>query len=173
MWLTAVGLCAAGLAAIIIEFFVPAAGIIGLLGFGSIVGGIVVAYTNYGAVVGSIYLITMVIVTPAIIAIYFKLFPKSFVGKWLILGNAAPSEIKTNPEASDATTGMDQADARNELVGRAGTTVSMLRPSGMVRIDGKRYSVVTGGEFIDRGEAVVVTRVAGNRIHVRKGAHTE
>ena len=60
MWLTAVGLCAAGLAAIIVEFFVPAAGIVGLLGFGSIAGGIVLAYSNYGPVVGSIYLIQAV-----------------------------------------------------------------------------------------------------------------
>ena len=169
MWLTAVGLCAAGLAAIIVEFFVPAAGIVGLLGFGSIVGGIVVAYSNYGPVVGSIYLITMVIITPAIIAIYFKIFPKSFVGKWLILGGVAQSG-KLTGTTSDSR-GEDKISEQDELVGRTGTTVSMLRPSGTVRIEGKRYSVVTGGEFVDRGEVVVVTRVAGNRIHVRKGAH--
>ena len=85
-WLTSLGLCLAGLVAIIIEFFVPAAGIIGVLGLGSIVGGIVVAYRVYGTVIGSIYLIGAAIATPAVVIMYFKLFPKSFVGRWLILG---------------------------------------------------------------------------------------
>ena len=35
-WLLSLGLCLAGLAAIIIEFFVPAAGLIGVVGLGSI-----------------------------------------------------------------------------------------------------------------------------------------
>lgn len=159
-WLTAVGLCVAGLIAIIIEFFVPAAGIIGVLGIGSIVGGIVVAYTQYGTVVGSIFVICAAVITPIVVMLYFKIFPRSFVGRWLILGN----KIDT---ASEEETEPSQPNDVAALVGQTGTAVTILRPAGMARIDGRKHSVVTGGEFIEPGSAIVVTRVQGNRIHVK------
>jgi membrane-bound serine protease (ClpP class) len=161
-WLTALGLCVAGLAAIIVEFFVPAAGIIGLLGLGSIVGGIVIAYSNHGNLVGSLYLIGAVVATPAVIAAYFKLFPKSAVGRWLILGSRGAEETAT-PAGSSS-----EVDDPPELRGSRGTTVSALRPAGTVRIDGRKYSVVTGGEFVEPGRDVVVTEVRGAVIRVRE-----
>lgn len=195
-WLTALGLCLAGLAAIIIEFFVPAAGIIGVLGLASIVGGIVVAYTEYGAVVGSMFVIGAAIATPAVVILYFKIFPKSFVGRWLILGNRGIPEsatqnkarLKTGTDASNDARNDVRSDVRNDarsdagadprsdagdvvrddpLVGKTGFAVSILRPAGVARFDGRKYSVVTGGEFINAGSEVIVTRVQGNRIHVK------
>jgi membrane-bound ClpP family serine protease len=38
----------------------------------------------------------------------------------------------------------------------------------MVRIGEKKYSVVTGGEFIEPGDSVNVTLVEGSRVVVRK-----
>jgi membrane-bound serine protease (ClpP class) len=183
-WLTALGLCLAGLAAIIIEFFVPAAGIIGVLGLASIVGGIVVAYTEYGAVVGSMFVIGAAIATPAVVFLYFKIFPKSFVGRWLILGNRGIPDSTTQNGARVKIGNDVRNDARNDtgadprsdagdvvrddpLVGKTGFAVSILRPAGVARFDGRKYSVVTGGEFINAGSEVIVTRVQGNRIHVK------
>jgi membrane-bound serine protease (ClpP class) len=168
-WLTALGLCVAGLAAIIVEFFVPAAGIIGLLGLGSIIGGIVIAYTNYGNLIGSLYLIGAVVATPAVIAAYFKLFPKSAVGRWLILGPRPGSDEFRG--AKDGVTPGGSASGAGDppgLRGSRGTTVSALRPAGTVRIDGRKYSVVTGGEFVEPGRDVVVTEVRGAVIRVRE-----
>ena len=159
--LTSIGLCLAGLAAIIVEFFVPAAGIIGVLGFASIVGGVVLAFVNFGTVVGASLLIAMVIVTPVVMALYFKLFPKSFVGRWLILRGGQKQE-----EGFASFT----PERYVELAGKQGEALTILRPAGMASIDGRKYSVVTGGEFISQGEAVTVIRVEGSKIVVRKGA---
>ena len=170
-WLTALGLCVAGLAAIIIEFFVPAAGIIGVLGFASMVGGIVVAYSQYGTVIGSVYLIASVVVTPIVIALYFRIFPKSAVGRWLILGGQGGAKNRDNDgEGASADDGSPAPilSRYSVLVGKTGTTVSSLRPAGTARIEGMKYSVVTGGEFVDTGREVIVTRVRGNRIHVKE-----
>ena len=175
-WLTALGLCVAGLVAIIVEFFVPAAGIIGVLGFASMVGGVVVAYSEYGAAVGSGFLIGVVVITPIVMAYYFKRFPKSFVGKWLILKKIPGLDDKdrragADISADDGSEGsLERTSNRRDLLGKRGEAVSILRPSGTVRIDGRKYSVVTGGEFIETGETVVVTRVEGNRINVRREA---
>ncbi len=164
-WLTSLGLCAAGLAAIIVEFFVPAGGIIGILGLGSIVAGIVTAYSSYGAVIGSIYLIGLVVLTPVTMAVCFKFFPRSIVGRWLILGKRPGAAADAGQSQDDAS----RCDRPSALVGASGKAFSALRPSGVAVIDGRKYSVVTGGEFLDPGTPLVVTRVDGNRIKVRKG----
>lgn len=159
-WLLSLGLCVAGLIAIVVEFFVPAGGLVGLLGFGSIIAGIVLSFVNYGTTVGTIFLVGAVLVTPGVIALYFRFFPGSFVGRWLILGGGQRREegfrSYTTPVYED-------------LVGKEGLSLTILRPSGMVQIDGKKFSVVTSGDFIDSGETVQVVRVEGSRIVVKKG----
>lgn len=159
-WLLSLGLCLAGLAAIIIEFFVPAAGLIGVLGLGSIIGGIVLAYLRYGSGVGAAFLIGTVIITPAVIALYFRLFPKSFVGRWLILKGEEKAEAGFASFTQSRYVG---------LPGKGGNALTSLRPSGIAMIDGSKHSVVTAGEFIEKGDLVVVSKVEGNRIVVRKG----
>ena len=53
------------------------------------------------------------------------------------------------------------------LIGKKGITKTILRPSGIVEIEGKRYDVVTRGEFIEPGKVVFVDEVQGNRIIVQ------
>jgi len=55
-----------------------------------------------------------------------------------------------------------------ELVGKTGTSDSILRPSGRAFIEGKSYTVEADGGFVDLGQDIVVTRVRGNRIIVKK-----
>ena len=83
MWL-AIGLAAAGVLAIIIEVFVPAAGIIGIAGLGAIVASVVIVFQRLGNLIGSIYLAVVLVIVPVFIVLYFKFFPRSPVGRWLI-----------------------------------------------------------------------------------------
>ncbi len=53
------------------------------------------------------------------------------------------------------------------LVGKHGFATSFLRPAGVAAIDGQRIDVLSEGEFVPAGSAVVVTRVEGARIFVR------
>jgi len=54
------------------------------------------------------------------------------------------------------------------LVGKTGVSDSILRPSGKAMIDDRIYTVETEGEFLDPGKGIIVTRVRGNRIIVKK-----
>ena len=54
------------------------------------------------------------------------------------------------------------------LTGKIGVSDSVLRPSGRAVFDGKIYSVEADGEFIENGKGIIVTRVRGNRIIVRR-----
>lgn len=54
------------------------------------------------------------------------------------------------------------------LKGRQGKTMTVLRPSGKVEIAGEVYDAVTAGEFIDKGEDIVVNRVEATQLYVEK-----
>jgi membrane-bound serine protease (ClpP class) len=53
-------------------------------------------------------------------------------------------------------------------LGKSGTAHTPLRPAGIAVFDGERVDVVSDGEFIDAGTPIVVIRVDGNRIVVRR-----
>ena len=52
------------------------------------------------------------------------------------------------------------------LIDRTGETVTRLNPSGKARIDGRVYDVISRGQMIDKGEAVVVVEAVANRVVV-------
>ena len=151
MWL-AVGLAAAGLLAILAEMFLPTAGVLGAAGLGSIIASIVVVYRRFGSLAGSLYLAAVAVLIPVLIALYFKFFPHSPMGRWLM--------IRKGPGAEPGPYG--------ELAGREGRTLTVLRPVGLVRIGDRKYSAVSGGEFIERARQVKVLKVEGSRILVRE-----
>ncbi|MDA3941035.1 MAG: hypothetical protein PF693_17275 [Spirochaetia bacterium] len=143
------GLFFIGLIAIIVEFFVPAAGIIGIIGGGSIIGSVVMAYLNYG------------ILTPLLIMSYFKIFPKTIIGKKLILN--------TNLSPDSGFTSFAQGKYRN-LKGSSGIVLKDMRPTGIVEIEGQKFNALTNGEYLTSGSSIQVFKVEGNRVFVKKRA---
>ena len=61
-----------------------------------------------------------------------------------------------------------ETDAYANLLGLEGVTMSICRPSGKVKIGSERYDVVSDGDFIEKGERVIVKKVDGNKILVSK-----
>jgi membrane-bound serine protease (ClpP class) len=64
--------------------------------------------------------------------------------------------------------GFITAPARPELVGKDGTAITDLRPSGTARIGEERIDVVTEGEYVAQGSRVQVVRSDGYRHVVRR-----
>ena len=159
MVLLAVGLYIIGYIAIIAEFFIPAGGFVGLVGVGSIAGGIILVYRNYGNRLGLVFLVTALILTPVLMVLYFKYFPGSFVGRRLILFKDQKKE-----QGFTAHT----ISVYEKLEGKEGTSLTPLRPAGTVLIDNRRYSVVTSGEFIETGRKIKVLKVEGGKMIVEK-----
>lgn len=148
--ITNIILAVVGFGAIILEFFVPAAGIIGILGGGCVITATVFTYLNYGLIPGTLFLFSCLVIGPVIFILYFKLFPKSFVGKRLILHNTLENE-----------------SSADELIGQSGISLTPLRPVGEILINKKRYNGLTSGEFISTDTTVVVVAVEGNKIIVK------
>jgi membrane-bound serine protease (ClpP class) len=87
-----------------------------------------------------------------------RLLPRLPFGRRLVL--------ETDMQANLGYGSAPETDRR--WLGRSGTAVSPLRPAGIAEIDGTRIDVVSDGEFIEAGTLIVVTRVDGNRIVVRR-----
>jgi membrane-bound serine protease (ClpP class) len=52
--------------------------------------------------------------------------------------------------------------------GDTGVALTILRPAGKVRIDGRTVGAISEGDFIDRRHEVEVVRVEGDRVFVRR-----
>jgi membrane-bound serine protease (ClpP class) len=53
-------------------------------------------------------------------------------------------------------------------VGKTGVAITTLRPSGTALVEDKRIDVVTVGDFIEKDTEIVIIRIDGNRIVVKK-----
>ena len=55
-----------------------------------------------------------------------------------------------------------------DLNGKVRVAENLLRPTGILELDGDRMDVVTEGDFIEAGAKIRVVRVDGNRIVVEE-----
>lgn len=55
-----------------------------------------------------------------------------------------------------------------QLVGKEGTTKTIFRPIGTVEIDGKTYSAITDGQWLEKDVTVSVVSVDGTKIVVQQ-----
>ena len=56
----------------------------------------------------------------------------------------------------------------NEFINKIGITKSLLKPSGIAIVDGKRIDVISSDKFIDPDTEIIVDRVEGNQIYVKQ-----
>lgn len=153
------GLLAVGLAAIVAEMFIPAGGAIGIAGLLAIAAAIVGVYQRFGPLAGTLALAAAVVLAPVLFSTYARIFPRTFIGRLLILKKGPPDGPNPAGPARDGS---------GQLVGREGRSLTVLRPAGMAEIEGRRLNVVSAGEFIERDQPIRVVRVEGSRIVVRK-----
>jgi membrane-bound serine protease (ClpP class) len=147
---TIVALLVAGVVLLALETVLPGlvAGFVGLL---CLAAGVVLAYHDFGFSRGNLVLILVATTLVAGFFLWLRFFPRSRLGRRFVsdrriggLGNEQP-----------------------ELIGRTGTALSNLRPSGTALVDGRRVDVVTEGSMVARGSPVRVVAVEGLRVVVR------
>jgi membrane-bound serine protease (ClpP class) len=76
-------------------------------------------------------------------------------------------------EATLADARIDRSVETAISVGRTGTAITLLRPSGKAMIDNRRHDVVTRGEFLEKGTPIRVVSVKGARIVVARTSKEE
>ena len=71
------------------------------------------------------------------------------------------------PRRTDADDDSAVGDRFSSMVGSRGVAASPLRPAGTAIFEHKRISVVTDGEFVEKGSPIEVVSAQGSRVVVR------
>lgn len=158
MLLYAILLLLLGIAIVMAEAFIPSGGILGVLAAIVLVGSLIFAFKESDGT-GFIFLGVVVICVPATVIFGLKIFPKTPIGRRVILKPAVES-VEERGKA-----GVSDEDF-SHLQGKVGKTATPLRPSGIIEIDDERYSAVAEGELIDKNVDIIVVKVEGNSVVV-------
>ncbi|MHC4471473.1 MAG: NfeD family protein [Planctomycetota bacterium] len=143
-----------GFALLVLEVFVPSMGLLTVASLGFLVGAMVMGFRQ-SSDFGFALLGVAAVGVPVVLIVSFKVFPKTPLGKHMILsGPGRHPKPATRAESRD-------------LVGKEGVSLSSLRPSGIAEIAGRRIDVVTRGELVEPGVRIEVIESRGNRFVVR------
>jgi membrane-bound ClpP family serine protease len=148
-------LFAAGILLIFLEFFLPGA-IAGTFGVAALIFSLFLAGEDSMQI--GVSILIAIFFSVLVFFIMVKMFDKK-----LVLFNKMVLFDSTRTED-----GFVSNINRKDLLGLEGTTLTMLRPAGMVIINNERIDAVSEGGFIEQNAIVKVIKVEGARIVVRE-----
>jgi len=148
--LTAMLLVVAAMVLAFLEILTPS---FGLLAVGAICMGF-----SYASWLGYTMVVSAVVLGPVYVTFLVRLLPKTPLGKRMFLSRA--------PDATGH--GTPQAGTYDEVIGRTGTAVTLLRPGGMVQIADKRLPAHAETGVIEKDTPIVVVGADSMNVIVRK-----
>jgi len=150
-------LIVAAMLLIVVEICTPTFGLLGLLAIVAMGWAVYLCYTQ-NMVAGMIATIVAIILMPVYTVVAVKVLPKTALGR----------KIGLRRKAVAAGEGTPEAEGLGRYVGRVTKAETLLRPSGFVRIDGKRIVAEAESGLIAKGQAVKVVRAGGTSVTVRR-----
>lgn len=142
---------------IVVEICTPMFGTLAVAAVGALVWAVYLAF-KLSAVFGIVMIVALVLGMPVFLYWAVKVLPNTPLGKRLSLRKAPAGPGEGTPEAQDLA----------HLVGVETTAETVLRPSGTIRVEGRRIIAQAEGGFIEEGEAVRIVRAGGTHVIVRK-----
>jgi len=146
----------AAMALIVVEICTPIFGLLGVLAVGAAGWAVYLAWETH-SLFGLVMTIAVLVGLPVYTVAAVKIIPKTGLGRRLHLGRDKIAPGEGTPEAA----------ALASLVGREAPAETVLRPSGTIRIDGKRIIAHAESGMIEKGTEVRIIRAAGNHVVVR------
>jgi membrane-bound ClpP family serine protease len=152
-------LLAFGLILLTAEVFIPSGGLLGILAFGCVALSLWQAFRQSTAL-GLNFLLADFLILPVAVMVALYLWPKTPLARRVFLKPPAPEEIE----------GAHPALRLDVLLGQYGRTLTPLRPSGFVELDGRRLNALSEDGLLDAGTLVRAVRVHAGQIVVRSAA---
>ena len=146
-----------GFIVVILELFVPSAGMLGVAATMLIVSGIVLAFFH-SLYAGAVVLLITVITIPLLLLMMVKVWPHTPLGRRILLGKMEAEEVMPRSEAYTEF---------KSLVGQLGIAKTKMLPSGIVVINDRKYDAISDGFAIEAGQPIKVSAVKGNHIIVQ------
>ena len=152
MWTVVIILILVGILMLLLEILViPGSGVAGIIGFGTMIAGIWLAYARISIQAGHITLgVTLgVSIIGLLVALRSKTWNKAM--------------LKTQIDGKVRT-----IDKGNLKVGDIGITVSRCAPMGKALFADNFFEVSAYSEFIDEDKDIEVLKISGNKIFVKQ-----
>ncbi len=144
-----------GICLLIFEVFVPDFGVAGIIGFLLIIGGVYLTNNDLSTALRDLS-IAVVAASFLFIMLIRRGYSLTHLQKLVLQNNLdKESGFSSNTDAS-------------AYLGKTGETTTPLRPSGKVQFEDTELDVVSTGEHIDTNVSVIVTKVEGYKIIVRR-----
>jgi len=155
--LVIVVLVLAAMLLIVAEICTPTFGVLIALALACMAGAVYLCYT-LNDVVGIVATIAAIVGLPAYALAAVKIIPRTPLGRMLLLRRKVAKPGGGTPEAGGL----------GRLVGRTTKADTVLRPSGTVRIDGKRIVAQAESGMIEKGRDVKIVKATGTHVVVRE-----
>jgi len=155
-----------GLVLFFIEIFVPSGGLLALMGAIAVIGSLI-AFFVHDLNTGLIAFGTYVVFGPVLAWIAFRIWAASPLAKRMILGGIVEEDVDEAMQASRAKQEARLAELET-FIGKQGVTITVLRPVGVVRIDGKRVDALAESGSIEADKRIEVITVYDNQVKVRE-----
>ena len=153
---TSLALFIVGLILLIVELMIPGFGLPGISGIIFVIIGVILAMDSVSNAIFSISI--AIIITTIVGIILVKRGFESKLFKSIVLDNKHEKEK-----------GYISSETRNHgLINKNGIAASDLKPSGFIDIDGERFDSLSDDGYIPKGTAIVITRIEGSKIFVRR-----
>ena len=146
-----------GLCVMVLEVFLPSGGILGFLSLTAIIAAIATAFLEQGVAAGMAALTVAAVVVPTVLALAFRWFPETPLGRRVLPPLPDPAEMLPNAPGRRRL---------QELVGGTGRAVTEMLPWGIVEIGGIRVESVSESGPITPDTAVDVVGVQGRALTV-------
>ena len=140
-------LFAFGLLAVFAEILI-AGMIVGILGTICVIASIYMAYDTGARGLGNIFILISILSVPLFVFLWYRLASRTFA-------------ITASEE------GFTSAGGLEDLLGKEGVAITMLRPSGVANFNGRRVDVISKGEMVSKNTRIKVIEVRGNKVVVK------
>ncbi|MGE3822411.1 MAG: NfeD family protein, partial [Isosphaeraceae bacterium] len=148
-----------GFILLVAEVFIPSGGVLGVVSLGLIVWGVWLAFQG-SFVMGAGFLLGVMVLAPIAIGLAFHVWPKTPMGRRLILSPPRPEDSEEAHEGPRL----------DLLVGLNATAITPLRPSGRVDCEGRSYDSLAESGLIDAGAKVVIVGYRSGELVVRESS---
>lgn len=144
-----------GVLLLFFEVFMPG-GVMGVMGGLAMLGGCVVAFSQYGPTGGMLAAVAALALIGLMLYFEFGVLPKTRVGKRFFLRSAVA-----------ATSQLPLAQSESVL-GKTCEAITTLAPSGYVLLDGKRFEAFSQSGHVPKGTLLKVSGLDNFRLIVTK-----
>jgi membrane-bound serine protease (ClpP class) len=163
----------AGLVLIMVELFaIPGFGVAGVAGIIAVITGLTLSMvdnvvfedSNFtGEGLGMLMRSLSLVLVSSLLGLIASLWAAN---KLLTTTAFSNLSLKSEQQVTDGFIGVETA--QTDLVGESGIAHTVLRPSGRVKINDKLYDAMSEFGFIEKGDAIKVTRYETGQVYVTK-----